>query len=179
MQRVHIVGRKNHGKTTLITDLVREFSSRGLRVATIKHTPHRHELDTPGKDSHAHRASGAAAAGIISPAMSAVFLPHDPAPSEAAYDAEDKEARYAQLAPMMAGCDLVLVEGHSQTDAPKLEVWRAEQTTEPLAAANDSILAIVTDDEIGGELPAAVTVLARRDVAALATWIVANVVESP
>jgi len=75
MRRLHIVGRKNSGKTTFIVELVRYFTSSGLRIGTIKHTHHQHELDTPGKDSHRHREAGAQVVGILSRAMSAVFLP--------------------------------------------------------------------------------------------------------
>ncbi|MCA9266810.1 MAG: molybdopterin-guanine dinucleotide biosynthesis protein B, partial [Planctomycetales bacterium] len=69
MKRLHLIGRKNHGKTRLIVDLVEELTSRGLRVGTIKHTHHRHELDTPGKDSYQHRTAGAAVVGILSRSM--------------------------------------------------------------------------------------------------------------
>ena len=59
MHRLHIIGGKNHGKTTLIVELVQELTKRNLRVGTIKHTHHRHELDVPGKDSYRHRLAGA------------------------------------------------------------------------------------------------------------------------
>ena len=71
MKRLHIVGRKNSGKTTLIVDLVRHLTALGHRVGTIKQTHHQHELDTPGNDSHRHRQAGAAAVGIVSPALHA------------------------------------------------------------------------------------------------------------
>ena len=44
---VHIVGRKNHGKTTLVVDLIAEFCRRDVRVGTIKHSCHQHDLDDP------------------------------------------------------------------------------------------------------------------------------------
>jgi len=160
MQRVHIIGGKNHGKTQLIVELVQELSRRGLRVGTIKHTHHQHELDTPGKDSHRHRAAGAAAVGILSPTLSAVFLPvdpHLPRPAD----------RYAQLAPVLADCDLVLVEGDTQAAAPRIEVWRAALGTPPLAGRDPAILAVVTDDP----LEIATQVRARSNLPQLASWI--------
>ena len=75
MHRIHIIGRKNSGKTTLVVDLVRHFRAQGYRVGTIKHTHHHHELDTPGKDSFRHRQAGAKAVGIVAPTMSAIFWP--------------------------------------------------------------------------------------------------------
>lgn len=154
--RIHIVGGKNSGKTTLVVELVEHFASRGYRVGTIKHTHHHHELDTPGKDSHRHRTAGAAVVGILSPGMSAVFRPGE--------DKHDAEDRYAPLAPMFEGCDLVLVEGHSRAAAPKIEVWRAANDRPPLALADASILAVVTDDP----LDVSVDCWSRSDVAALA-----------
>jgi molybdopterin-guanine dinucleotide biosynthesis protein B len=160
MRRIHVIGRKNHGKTQLVVELVEELSRRGLRVGTIKHTHHHHELDTPGKDSHRHRAAGAAAVGILSPAMSAVFLP--------AQQPQDGEDRYRAFAALFAACDLVIVEGDSQTAAPKIEVWRAAAGGQPLALHDHSILAVVTDDPLPLE-PAAVRL--RSDVPGLATWL--------
>ena len=45
MKLIHIVGRQNNGKTTLIVELVNEFIKRGLRIGTMKHSGHEHELD--------------------------------------------------------------------------------------------------------------------------------------
>jgi molybdopterin-guanine dinucleotide biosynthesis protein MobB len=163
MNRIHIVGRKNHGKTQLVVELVTELSARGLRVGTIKHTHHRHELDTPGKDSHRHRTAGAAAVGVLSRSMSAVFLPAGPCGP-----AED---RYAALAPSLGHCDLVVVEGDSATTAPKIEVWREVLGTAPLAQQDDSILAVVSDDRVD----MATRVWRRSDVVGLANWMLQEV----
>ncbi len=75
MRLIHIVGRRNHGKTTLIVDLVEEYARRGIAVGTIKHSSHAHELDTPGKDSYRHRQAGAAAAAVITAELLGVWLP--------------------------------------------------------------------------------------------------------
>ncbi|WP_146598451.1 molybdopterin-guanine dinucleotide biosynthesis protein B [Novipirellula aureliae] len=146
MKRVHIVGRKNSGKTTLIVELVRLLSEQGYRVGTIKHTHHSHELDAPGKDSHQHRQAGSSVVGILSPGMTAVF--------QAADDPVSRDAsRYDSLAPMFAGCDLVLVEGDLQTDAVKIEVWRAGISEAPYATVAPAITAVVTDDSIDVRIP--------------------------
>ena len=136
--RIHIVGRKNSGKTTLVCDLVAELIRRGLRVATIKHTHHRHELDTPGKDSHKHRESGAAAVGILTPQMTAAFIP---------MDREEMGAhRYAAFESIFANFDLILVEGDLQTTAPRIEVWRSVVSERPYAADDVKIVAVVSDE---------------------------------
>ncbi len=146
MKRVHIIGRKNSGKTTLIVELVRHLTAQGLRVGAIKHTHHAHELDTPGKDSHRHREAGSAVVGILSREMSAVFRPAD---AHAVGDA----SRYAAFAPMFADCDLVLVEGDSQADAPRVEVWREATGQDPIGAEDHSIVALISDDAAKVEMP--------------------------
>ena len=140
--RVHIVGRKNSGKTTLVCELVREFTSRGIRVATIKHTHHHHELDTPGKDSHLHREAGAAAVGILSPQVTAMFIPSD--------RELRGERRYEQFESLFADCRLILVEGDLHSSAPRIEVWRSVVSEEPYASKDTAIRAVVSDDFVNG-----------------------------
>ena len=145
MKRIHVVGRKNHGKTTLVVELVQALSSRGLRVGTIKHTHHQHQLDSPGKDSHRHQEAGAVVSGICSPTKYAVFWNHD---RETPQEVSDDEQKYAAFAPMFVDCDVVVVEGDSQTLAAKIEVWRSAVGTKPIAEDDDTIVAIISDDEL-------------------------------
>jgi len=164
LKRVHIIGSKNHGKTTLVAELVQELSAQGYRVGTIKHTHHQHELDTPGKDSHRHREAGAVVVGILTRSMNAVF-----------WQAEENslgEARYQVFAQTFADCHLTLVEGDTQTTAPKIEVWRRSLGSEPLAKADVSIQAIVTHDEVQY---LATPILPRSNVAVVAKKILALV----
>ena len=144
MQRIHIIGGKNSGKTTLIVELVRHFTEQGIRVGTIKHTHHHHELDTPGKDSHRHRQAGAAVVGILSPAMNAVFWPQE----NAAKTSTAPVDRYATFDGLMDDCRIVLVEGDQSTSAPKLEVFRQEVREQPLAQSDPTIRAIISDDPV-------------------------------
>lgn len=168
MNRIHIVGRKNSGKTTLIVELVEHLTQQGYHVGTIKHTHHHHELDTPGKDSFRHREAGSSAVGILSPAMNAVFWPNlNPEKSGENAVENRTEQRYQLFHSLMDQCDLVLVEGDSQTSAMKLEVWRAENTDEPMIAQDEDFSALITDDKFETDLP----VLPRSDISAIAGWI--------
>lgn len=149
MKRVHIIGGKNHGKTKLIEELLHHYSKSGLRVATIKHTHHHHELDTPGKDSHRHREAGASLVGVLSQQMSAVFIPIERSDNhKSATPALPDEDRYLPFEPLFSLCDLVLVEGDTSAAAPKVEVWRAELGTPLRSIGDQSVRAIISDDNV-------------------------------
>jgi molybdopterin-guanine dinucleotide biosynthesis protein B len=137
MKAIHIIGRKNSGKTTLIVELIQHFSAQGMKVGSIKHTHHRHELDVPGKDSFRHREAGANPVAILSPGMTAVFRPN---PSGDAADG------YGWIESLFNDCELVLVEGNSATTQTKLEVWREAIGTEPMAIQDFGIAAVISDD---------------------------------
>jgi molybdopterin-guanine dinucleotide biosynthesis protein MobB len=154
MKRVHVVGCKNHGKTTLVTELVAELVSRGLKVGAIKHTSHSHELDRPGSDSHRLRAAGASPSTIVAGGLMAIFVPL----AEGSDYTRDLEEAYAD-------CDVVLVEGDmSRQGGVKIEVWRQAVGGACRAIGRDDIVAVVSDDEVDIDLP----VWPRRDVAAVA-----------
>ena len=138
-RRVHIVGGKNSGKTTLVVQLVKHFSGKGYRIGTLKHTHHEHELDTPGKDSYQHRMAGATTVGILSPRLNAVYVVPE--------QQHDTPERYDELATLFESCDLVLVEGHLLARAPKIEVWRSANEHPPLALEQPSVELIVSDDQ--------------------------------
>ena len=72
---IQIIGQKNHGKTSLVVDLVATFTQRGLRVGTIKHTAHTYDVDRPGSDSDQHRQAGATPAAFVSGEQLGVFMP--------------------------------------------------------------------------------------------------------
>lgn len=157
MKRLHIVGRKNHGKTTLMIELVRELCRSGLRVGTIKHTRHIHELDKPGSDSCRHRLAGALPAAIVSGGMAAVHMPCD------------GNDYFRQLAPLFTGCDLVLVEGDLDGDGDKIEVWRQAMGSPSLACERRDIVAVVTDDPLAVDVP----VLPRKNLERLVQYVIA------
>ncbi len=141
--RVHVIGQKNHGKTTLVVELIEELGRRGLCVGSIKHCGHRHELDRPGSDSYRHRRAGAAPAAVLTPDQIAVHLPR-------------QDGDRALFEALFRGCDLVLVEGDRERAITpgsgfKIEVWRAVVGGRPLAAERDDVAAVVTSDPLPGQ----------------------------
>jgi molybdopterin-guanine dinucleotide biosynthesis protein B len=136
MQVFGIVGRKNSGKTHLVTRLVRLASQRGLRVSTIKHAHHSFDIDRPGKDSHLHREAGAHEVLVASAERWALMHEHRGAP----------EPSLVELLSRLAPCDVVLVEGFKREVSLRLEVYRASCGQSPLVFEDQGILAVATDD---------------------------------
>ena len=154
------VGHSGAGKTTLVEQLVRELSDRGLRLATIKHAHHKVSLDTEGKDSWRYKQAGAAMSMLVtSDALQLVA------------NAVDRRSP-AQLAERFLGeADLVLAEGFSHESGPKIEILRRACDKPPRCALEDGLIAIVTDmDEVYPELPH----FALEDIAGLADFILAQ-----
>ena len=139
---IHIVGRKNNGKTTLIVELLNELKNRGLRVGTMKHSGHVHELDKPGKDSFQHREAGGNPAVVATKNQVAVFLPRAP-----------EEDPFKNVTSLFEKTDLVLVEGYIMGPGIKVEVWRKEKGNTPLIFERNDIKAVITEDDIDTDFP--------------------------
>lgn len=137
-----VAGWSNSGKTTLIEKLARHFADKGLRVATIKHTHHKFDIDAPGSDTQRHRAAGAAETAIVSGSRVAIIEEIEAAGEPAL------ETVAARLKP----ADVILVEGYKSASIPKIEVRRAAVAPEKLLAATDElVLAIASDYEVDGQ----------------------------
>ncbi len=161
MKVLHVVGRKNHGKTTLIADLARALTNSGVRVGTIKSCHASHELDNPAKDSFKHRQAGAVIVTAVTPTHLAVFA-----------ERPEGSSPYEYLQDWYRDCGIVLVEGDTEGPGPKIEVWRASVGGVPVATENCGVVGIVTDEPgalegVDTELPC----WPRSDVPALALQI--------
>lgn len=135
MRVIGLAGWSGSGKTTLLTRLIPEFRRRGVAVSTIKHAHHAFDLDTPGKDSFAHRQAGAAEVLISSGRRWALLheLRGEP------------EAALPELLARLSPVDLVVVEGFKRDPHAKLEVYRAGNGKPPLHPGDPSIVAIASD----------------------------------
>ena len=120
---VAFVGPHNAGKTTLLVDLVPRLSGMGLTLGTIKHTSKDVEDDVPGKDSHRHAHSGAAASALVTPERTT------------ARRLGPEETLETILRREFADCDLVLVEGYKSLPVPKIEVSRRGLAGMPIEGA--------------------------------------------
>jgi molybdopterin-guanine dinucleotide biosynthesis protein B len=133
---IGIAGWKNSGKTTLAVRLIEEFTQRGLKVSSIKHSHHDVHLDGQESDSAFHRRAGAGEVALVGANRWALIheLEDEPAPS------------LHDILTRMSPCDLVIVEGYKSALIPKIEVRRsAQQDHRPLAPDDPNIVAIASD----------------------------------
>ncbi|GAB4297841.1 MAG: molybdopterin-guanine dinucleotide biosynthesis protein B [Myxococcota bacterium] len=156
MKVIHIVGRKNSGKTTLLVELIKELTLRGIKVATLKHSRHSHTLDTPDKDSFRHREAGANPAAIVTAGTAGVF-----------FKISEEEEPVNALLPLFSGCDILLVEGYINGAGEKIEVYRSEISQTPLATERGDIVALITDEKIATTLD----VIPRKEISAIADYV--------
>jgi molybdopterin-guanine dinucleotide biosynthesis protein B len=133
-----VVGWSGSGKTTLMIELLPDLIRRGFRVSTMKHTHHNFDIDKPGKDSFRHREAGAHEV-LITGARRWALL-HE--------NRDDPEPHIDSLLANMAPVDLVLIEGFKSHSHKKLEVYRPSVGKEMIAAGDDSIVAVASDEPL-------------------------------
>lgn len=135
-----IVGQSRSGKTTLIEKLIPEMKRRGYRVGVIKHTHHQVAFDTPGKDTHRHKAAGADAVILACAGQVAMV--------------KDTDAnRLENVLPLLDDMDIVIAEGYKRADCPKIEVLRQALGSGPVCGNDPLLEALVTDMAIDPGVP--------------------------
>jgi molybdopterin-guanine dinucleotide biosynthesis protein B len=132
---VSIVGKSSTGKTTFLEKLLRELARRGYKIATINHSHHSISFDDPRKDSYRHAQAGAAATMVSSTTSFQVIksLPRELTIDELSRNLSEEY-------------DLILTEGFSRGNAPKVEIHRKEAG--PLLEVASNLFAVVTDEPL-------------------------------
>lgn len=157
MNVIGIVGWKNSGKTTLAAALIRELSSRGLTVNSIKHAHHMVDVDQPGTDSYKHRDAGAREV-ILAGGQRFAIMHELRGAAEPTLD---------DLLARLSPCDWVVVEGFKTHSHAKIEVHRREGSLSPLFTEDPSIIAVASDYAAEFSGP----VFDRNDIPAIADFI--------
>jgi len=158
---IGITGYKNTGKTTLVERLVRLLTSRGYRIATIKHAHHAFDIDHEGRDSYRHRAAGAREVVVVSRHLWATMRTLG----------GESEPTLEEVVAGIGPADLIVVEGYKRDSFPKIEVRDPALPHPPLDNADGSVIAIASAGPPEGEgLP----VFPRDDIEAIADFVVAK-----
>jgi molybdopterin-guanine dinucleotide biosynthesis protein B len=137
---VAVIGRKHSGKTTLVVRLAAELGARGHRVMTIKHGSHTFNIDPETTDTYRHYHEGnVAKVAMVAPDKFALIERHGEEPTF-----EQIVQRHMQEA------GVIVCEGFTRTELPKIEIFRRAAHAEPLISPNapefSRVRAVVTDD---------------------------------
>lgn len=127
---VAICGIKNSGKTTCMEQLIALLSTRGYRVAAIKHDGHDFQADIPGTDSYRMQQAGAFGTAVFSEKRLLVY--------------KETKTDIASLIQVFQESDLILVEGMKDTELLKFEIVRQGISEEPVSNPTGR-LGILTD----------------------------------
>ena len=138
---VSIVGKSGAGKTTLIERLIAEFKKRGYRIAVVKHSRQKIDMDEQGKDSWKFAQAGSDAVVVSSPDK-LVFTKN-----------VDGDPSIEEILRIIGNdFDLALIEGFRKGKAPKIEVHRKE-LGDDLLCSPEELSAIVTDGSLNADVP--------------------------
>lgn len=138
---ITVIGKSGSGKTTLLVKLIRELTSRGYQLATIKHHSHSNfDIDVPGKDSWRFAQAGSKHIVISAP------------DKVASYFEVDDELSLDQITQGIQNVDLILVEGYKNANKPTIEVIRS-QVYQGIISDPQQCLAIVSDMQVPTHLP--------------------------
>ena len=138
MKTIAVIGWKNSGKTTLVSNLVNFFSSQNIKVGVIKHAHHSFDIDHPNTDSYKIRKSGAYKTTIVSEKRLAFIEERMPS----------NNIDISSLLEMNKDCQVIIFEGFKKyPELKKIEVSLKKNKKENLYSVVDNVKLLVTDDE--------------------------------
>lgn len=149
---ISFVGKSGSGKTTLLEKVITELKNRGYKVAIIKHSHHKNELDTAEKDTWRFTKAGTELSAINSLDHLAIYRKMNEF-----FDPQDIGNA------ILWDYDILLTEGFKGSNYSKIEVHRSEQGKDLLTEPR-LLLAVVTDEPLDVKVPQ----LSRDDVKGIA-----------
>ena len=111
-----VAARSGTGKTTLMEAVIKILKARGYRVGAVKHSDHEVSVDREGSDSWRLAKAGSDVTVLAAEGQLAVFRKMGRPSLDDALEAASE------------GVDIVLVEGFSEMNLPKIEICREGQT---------------------------------------------------
>lgn len=132
MKIIQIVGYKNSGKTTLASHLIETFTTKGIRVASLKHHGHGGEpAGISNTDSEQHRTSGSFVSGVTGEHILQL--------------ANQGRWELSQILPFYQrlGAEVLVVEGFKNENYPKIVLLK-NKNDQHLLKSLTNILAVMT-----------------------------------
>ena len=138
MKTIAVIGWKNSGKTTLVSNLVSHLSKNNLKVGVVKHAHHTFDIDHPNTDSYKIREAGSFKTTIVSDKRLAYIEEKD-----------SSEIDIEELINLNKGCDILIFEGFKKIKKlPKIEVHLIKNNKDLLYKSFDNIKLFVSDDTL-------------------------------
>lgn len=163
---IQIVGYKNSGKTTLLTNILTFFKAKyHYQVATIKHDAHSFQMDKKGTDTWKHRQAGADFSLIQSSEEIGITMKSH---TEKTLDQLVHEIT------CFGSYDLLLVEGFKKESYPKIVLIRHQNDFNLISEVNHKLAIIfqhASDLKILQEEGQHVPLFLQSDEEAILHWV--------
>ena len=143
MKTIAVVGWKNSGKTTLVSNLTNYYHNKGIKVGVVKHAHHNFDIDHEGTDSYKIRKSGAYKTTIASNIRLAHMI-----------EAENLDIDIDRIINMNKDCEILIFEGFKNYNQfKKIEVSLKVNNKVELHSDIANVLAIVSDNNKTYSIP--------------------------
>ncbi len=143
MKTIAVIGWKNSGKTTLVSNLTNYYSNKGIKVGVVKHAHHNFDIDHEGTDSYKIRKSGAFKTTIVSNKRLAHMIEED-----------SLDENISKIIAMHEDCEILIFEGFkNNNELKKIEVSFKKNNKNELNLELPNVLAIVTDQDQKRTIP--------------------------
>jgi molybdopterin-guanine dinucleotide biosynthesis protein B len=126
---VQVVGYKKSGKTSLVCELIHQYTAQGLRVGSVKHDAHKLRFDGAGTDTWKHGQAGAQLTAVTSADQTVIF--------------KQSSSSLQDLIQSMNEMDLVIVEGFKHEAYPKVVMIKRDEDKKLLTELTH-IIAVVS-----------------------------------
>lgn len=133
---LHIVGKKESGKTDLMVGLIGSLSARGYNLAAVRHSPHEHEVNRGGTDTDRFKKVGAKGTALVTASETNLFI-----------STKDWDEKISVLEDGFCGADLVLMEGGINNGEYKIEV--VKEGEDLLCKDDEGLMAVVGGNSEG------------------------------
>ena len=160
MKTIAVIGWKNSGKTTLVSNLTSYYTKKEMKVGVVKHAHHTFDIDHEGTDSYKIRKSGAYKTTITSDIRLAHMIE---------WTGLDENISYFK--DLNKDCDILIFEGFKNyKDLNKIEVQFKKNEKEDLFSTLPNVLALVTDINKKYKIPS----YNHNDIEEIAKFILLN-----
>ena len=136
-------GESNTGKTMLLTDLIKRLTTDGFKIATIKKSDKKINMDVPGKDTFRHAEAGSEITVLSSKHETNFILKKN-------INTTDILSVISQI----DYYDFILVEGASDRSIPKIrigDILKRENTVFDYDGDFEKLYNLIKNQEIKGE----------------------------